>query len=553
VTDEPSKIGQEPAAATAETAAGETSAETGGMGAGRFGRLLRGAGPPIAIAVAVLVVARATLQPGVGFWDTAEFQTAGPVLGTLHPTGFPSYAILGWIASIVLLPFGDPAFRMNLLSAVCVAGASGLLVVLVRQLTGRAWLALGIAVIFFTTSITWRISTHADAHAFHLFLLALLLVLLVGWGDRQRAPGGPGAGADRWLLAAAATYAIAVGNHSLALLFAPGIGLYVLAVDPGIWRRVGLVARCVGLFAVLTALVYLELPLRAGPLRAPLVYGTPQTWDGFRYVVLAEQFRSSLGYPFRDIPLKLAGLVDTTVGQLGPLAVLIPLGAIATLARRWRYLLLTLPTLALTCFFAVSYSNADINRYYLGPLLIGLSWAAILVSEIVALLRTALTFAPEGSMAEGAARGRLGAVALELVAVAILLVPTAQAYSDRFRQVDLSHDRAAARWLDAILPQLQRNAVVVSWWSYSTPLWYALDVEGLRSDVTIIDDRTRLDEQLGEVGDVIEHYLGTRPVYLIRTSGDMPGLQARYDLRPLAEPMNSGLVEVIGRRTAVAP
>ena len=54
------------------------------------------------------------LLPGVAFWDTGEFQTVGPLLGTAHPTGFPTYVLLGWLASVVLQPFGEPAFRMNL-------------------------------------------------------------------------------------------------------------------------------------------------------------------------------------------------------------------------------------------------------------------------------------------------------------------------------------------------------------------------------------------------------------------------------------------------------
>ena len=30
-----------------------------------------------------------TLAPGVASWDTAEFQTVGPVLGTAHPDRLP--------------------------------------------------------------------------------------------------------------------------------------------------------------------------------------------------------------------------------------------------------------------------------------------------------------------------------------------------------------------------------------------------------------------------------------------------------------------------------
>ena len=93
-----------------------------------------------------------------------------------------------------------------------------------------------------------------------------------------------------------------MGNHSLTLLLAIPVGLYVLAVDrgdPGGGR--GWSWRASAPSSLTLALVYLELPLRAGPFRAALVYGRPETWDGFRYVVLAEQFRGSLQDPFGDL------------------------------------------------------------------------------------------------------------------------------------------------------------------------------------------------------------------------------------------------------------
>jgi hypothetical protein len=54
---------------------------------------------------------------------------------------------------------------------------------------------------------------------------------------------------------------------------------------------------------------------------------------------------------------------------------------------------------------------------------------------------------------------------------------------------------------------IQQGAVVVSWWSTSTPLWYAQKVEGLRPDIDIIDDRTMLDRDLGRAPDVIKRTL----------------------------------------------
>jgi hypothetical protein len=66
------------------------------------------------------------------------------------------------------------------------------------------------------------------------------------------------------------------------------------------------------------------------------------------------------------------------------------------------------------------------------------------------------------------------------------------------RAVDESRQHAAANWTAHTLKVLESNAAILSWWSYSTPLWYAQRVQGQRPDVAIIDDRTRLDENLGE-------------------------------------------------------
>ena len=55
--------------------------------------------------------------------------------------------------------------------------------------------------------------------------------------------------ADRWLVAAALFYGVAVANHSLALLLPPAIGLFVLAVDWRVVLRWRTVLACVGVLA----------------------------------------------------------------------------------------------------------------------------------------------------------------------------------------------------------------------------------------------------------------------------------------------------------------
>ena len=116
------------------------------------------------------------------------------------------------------------------------------------------------------------------------------------------------------------------------------------------------------------------------------MYGTPNTWDGFRYIVLAEQFQGSLSDPFGELPRKFGDLVSRTVSQFGILAPLIPVAFVVTAIRRPRYALLTGTAAAITCFFAASYVNADIGRYYVGPALMAWTWLAILGAAVVELL-----------------------------------------------------------------------------------------------------------------------------------------------------------------------
>ncbi len=38
--------------------------------------------PPVVVMLAVVVVVGPGLMPGVGYWDTGEFQTVAPIMGT---------------------------------------------------------------------------------------------------------------------------------------------------------------------------------------------------------------------------------------------------------------------------------------------------------------------------------------------------------------------------------------------------------------------------------------------------------------------------------------
>ena len=503
-----------------------------------------------------LLVFRTTLLPGVHAWDTAEAQTVLPLMGTMHPTGFPAYVILGWVASVVLAPLGEPAFRVNLLSAILVAMAVGATVPLLRRLAVSLPVAVAAALGLAATPIVWSISAAADAHALHLVLVVLLVTALVRWerlvADRDASPGDPKAAAraDRGIVLAAGLFGVGLANHGLTVLLIPAIGLFVLATDRGVLRRPRLVVAALGTCLGVAALLYLQLPLRAGPFPAPLVYGHPDTWDGFWEIVLARQFQGDIVGLLADPVGKAVDLAAIALSQLGVLAVLVPAAFLVTAIRHPRYALLSGTAVAVTCLFAASYLNANIGRYYLGPALFAWSWLAIGAGSLVNLvLERASTGTDDDAVLDaspGPLRLSLRASVAVVLAVA-LLVPTGVALNPRWRAVDRSADTTMRAWLDDAMANLAPDAVVVSWWSFSTTIWYGQLVEGSRPDILLIDDSNLVNDDLGSAEDVIEAYLGVRPVYVIRaTASDIDALAVRYVLEPTANP--AGVYRVTGHQ-----
>jgi hypothetical protein len=526
---------------------------------------------PLAVFAIVVANAWSGLMPGVGFWDTGEFQTVLPIMGTAHPTGYPTYVLLGWLVNLLLTPIGEPAFRINVLSLLAVAVAAGATVAIVRRLTDSTIVGVAAGLGLATTPLVWLNATRADPHPIHLAFVALLLLALVSWarvredlGDEPSDAADAAAEAaarrraDRWLVLAAVLFGLAAGNHSLTLLLAPPIGLYVLSVEPGIWRRWRFALACFLAAVGTLALVYLELPLRGGlvpPLTAPLVYAKPATWDGFWYIALAEQFRGSLSDPLANLADKWDTLLNELVNpNFGLIAIAIPPAFLATVRRAPRYALLTGLAMVITLLFNAAYTNADIERYYLGPILLAWTWLAILAADLGLVAGAAAA-----GLADRIRGARLDERPLDLsgaiVAVAlglVLLWPSLTSLDDRREKADRSGDTGAQEWLDDVLPLIPDNAVLVSWWSTSTPLWYAQKVEGQRPDIFIVDDRTMLDQDLGRAPDVINRYLGeNRPVFVIRLPGrDTDELTAQFDMTVIVGGGSDAVWKVNGRLVA---
>jgi hypothetical protein len=275
-----------------------------------------------ACALATFAVYAATLAPTVTGGDSGELVAVAATFGIAHPPGYPLYTLLA-AAFARLVPFGEVAWRVHLLSAVCGAAAAGLAAWSAARLSGQPAGGIVAAALFAFSPLVWPYAVTAEVFALNNAFAAGLVALTVA--ASLDAPGRRG----RWLLAGGAVTGIGLGNHhTLVFVAAPALA-WLIAMTPGRARvRLTVLAAASGLAAL--ALVYAYLPLAAA--RGPvLAWGDPTTVDGFRDHVLRREYgtfrlaSAETGAAGADTGARIAQIVErftATSHGLGPLLAL---------------------------------------------------------------------------------------------------------------------------------------------------------------------------------------------------------------------------------------
>jgi len=415
-----------------------------------------------------LAVYVASLRPGVGYWDTGELQTVPYILGIAHPSGFPAYVLIGWLWSHTV-PFGDPAYRMNLLSAVGMSIAALALAGTLLELAVEPVFACGAALVFAVTRVPWDHATHADVHPLALAAIGFSFWAALRW-DRT--------GSRRALLVCAAAAALALGIHSGTILIVPGIVLAALGRRPTLRQA----AACIGLGALIVAGCYAYLPLRSAVVYAQRRDPTlglglppgrpfwdadhPASWAGFRAEVGGGEFGA--GHALRRLidPAVIAALPArygrAAVGDLAGGVMLIALVGIVAVVRRVPLAGLgILGGSLLPVLFVLAYpAESDPERYFLPSY-----WAIGLFL---------------GAGADLLARGglkRLPRALVMVVGALLVFVTGSDIYTNR-GAFSAGRDDSARAFIDRIVRETPSGAIIVAPWMYATPLAYAAYVEG---------------------------------------------------------------------------
>ena len=524
------------------------------------------------VGFAAFVLYVRTLAPDVVDADGGEFQFAAWNFSFAHPTGYPLFLILGGLFQH-LVPFGNPAYRLNLFTAITAALAVAMLYSVVNEMTRRRAAGIIAAASFAVTRTFWYDANAAEAYDLNAFFIALLILLALRW---QHEPSA------KRFAAFAFVYGLALTHHRTIILWIPAFALFFLIVVFQFRRRSQLTRNGVEALAgniqytptkpakpstptlrltshasrissyvlrftfylLLPLLLYLYVPLRASASpyaslalaanRVITLYDNSAS--GFLNYVLGRVFESELGWA-PATATRLFAIPQLLFEQFGAVGLLSGgVGLFVIVWRReWARLALMLGAFLAVISFASLYHIGDIAHYYIPAYLVWAVWIGVAVAGVQSTL---------SRIPHHASRITLSVVCLLLFALLI-----ASQLLGNFAFADRSHEtQHRERWTRILAAPIPQNAILISNdRDEMMPLWYIQYVENTRRDLLGLFPLLTPSPEHANIARLTDSVLDEgRPVFFIKP---MPGIQVKYRL----EPFESPLVRVLGRAADAPP
>ncbi len=189
-----------------------------------------------------------TLAPGVTLENSGELLTAAHSLGVPHPPGYPAWTILASIWQRII-PFGNIAWRVNLMSAFFGAMAVGLAALLIstsgRVMASRCGFgqkignegtvdlivlagSVSAALMLGFSPVMWSQSVITEVYALNAFFLMVTFVLVYRWSFETKRLGR--------LYLAAFLWGVSLTNHQTLVLLAVAFPAFIWFADRKLGR-----------------------------------------------------------------------------------------------------------------------------------------------------------------------------------------------------------------------------------------------------------------------------------------------------------------------------
>ena len=489
------------------------------------------------LGLASLVLYIRTLAPGLLYGDSGEFQTLVYSLGMTHPTGYPVYLLLGRLFS--LLPIGDPAWRVNLFSAVLASLSVTNVYLLVRLLAGWRLAGVTAAVTLAIAPLFWYFSVIAELYAPACAFLSGLLLFLLLW--RQSGRWG-------WLAAAGLLGGLSLGVHTSVALAAPGVLVYLglVTLSPHLlpgkerWKSWLVAASGVVVGIVLYLCAFLLLDARnpdTGYYHATIQpalslwnmtaadFNSP--FERLKFLLGARQFSYAM---FSDPAATMSSIAGEYWQQLktdfSPVSLILAgIGLVSLFIRRWREAVLLVLGWGVAMFFIINYDIFDITALFVPTYVFLVAWIGIGLGILLTAIAWVFKRLCLNQVALPAALLLgVGALVLTLQPSRERILTAWQAKAVVFMRntgyayypYNIDMPQAAQTQAQLIVNAVEDDAIVFVHWDLLFPCYYVADGQN-RTGIDFHE--TYAQEGISEVGesaaDYIAENMGERLVYFL--------------------------------------
>ena len=335
-----------------------------------------------------------TVSHTINEFDSGELATVQAVWGISHPTGYPFFAIIGYIFSKIPLPL-NTIFKLNLLCVIWNSLTVVFLIKIVKYILENIscfvterdrnklnWLSINnnhipiVAVISglsFAFSITfWEQATRVEVYSLQLFLTSIIIYFgIKGYisikKDQQKIFS------RNWLIVAI-FLGLAFSNHLMTIYLIPSL-IYLFFKEKNINKKNLVLFFELGFISFFIAVFFYLIMMFRAQTNPPYMFGDPSS--------ISTMIAHARGEEYKDFMFQGLGIVikqstqflkvlsfditrkDFIGGEFSFMLIFVFSGIFFSAIFFKRLFTWTILLITTSLFFAFNYSIPDINEYFL--------------------------------------------------------------------------------------------------------------------------------------------------------------------------------------------
>lgn len=434
-----------------------------------------------------------TTSRSIGEIDSGELAAVQATWGIAHPTGYPLFAITGYLYSKI--PIVQPLiFQLNLLQCIWNALTVKVLIKIIEEILSNFHFLINekrypflslinlnnstiifssiIGGLIFAFSITfWKQATRVEVYSLQIFLTSVILYFLfrflIKYSKSKKIKN------SEWNYLAI-LIGLAFSNHLMTLYLLPAT-VYLFFLIYRFEKKSLLMFTKLFLISFSIAFSFYLLMMFRAQSDPPFTFmNEPKSFGALIDYVRGKYYESKMFQGVDSIKqqsmqfLKILSFdkeTGFTGGEFGLMIIFVISGLIFTLTFLKRMWLIYLLIIGTSLFFVLNYSIPDIDEYFLVIFLLFTLASAIISSVIISLTNK-----------------------YKIIIIPLFLVLIGWQVYNNYPEIDRSKDYVVEDYAKAILNQLPSNTILLTsdWPLFAAPSFFLQYALGIRKDIEVL-------------------------------------------------------------------